>query len=69
MGQYVYDSRKTVCYGCKERYIGCHGACEKYIKEKEEMKKLINRYREETRPIGFSKESEYKFHANQFYRT
>ena len=26
----------NVCYDCWDRYIGCHGKCEKYIKEKEE---------------------------------
>lgn len=29
----------NVCYHCRDRYIGCHGECEKYIKEKEERDK------------------------------
>lgn len=27
------------CYKCEERYIGCHGNCTKYKKNKEELEK------------------------------
>lgn len=25
--------KKTVCYQCKERKMGCHASCERYIEE------------------------------------
>jgi hypothetical protein len=27
----------TVCKGCKDRFLGCHGVCERYLKQCEEQ--------------------------------
>ena len=37
-----YLGRKTVCTGCENRKVGCHGTCEAYLTEKEELKRERN---------------------------
>lgn len=69
MSQYGYDSRKTVCYKCEDREVGCHSICERYLEEKKRTKEQIEKYVKETKPIGFSCKTAYKFFANQFYRS
>lgn len=41
--------RITVCKDCvaPERHIGCHGTCEKYLKEKDEDRKKMAKWRME----------------------
>ena len=34
-----YLGRKTVCCGCPDRYVGCHGSCEKYQEERDKLKR------------------------------
>ena len=35
------QSRVTCCKDCKERNIGCHGACERYLAQKELHKEAV----------------------------
>lgn len=31
--------KNSVCKGCEDRHVGCHGKCERYIAETEEIRK------------------------------
>lgn len=62
-------NRKTVCFKCPDRELGCHDRCEKYIKDKKETKELIKKYNEDHRPMSFSDVTRYRVFAGQFYRT
>ena len=44
----------TSCYGCKNRYVGCHSTCAIYAKYKATLEK-----------IKLNKQIEYKFYHLQ----
>lgn len=37
--QSLNNRTKSACYGCEERYLGCHRECEKYKEFKNEIEK------------------------------
>lgn len=39
----------NACYGCTERFVGCHANCEKYIAWNEERQKTLAEARERNR--------------------
>ena len=39
------------CFGCNDRFVGCHSKCEKYQAEKAEWQKMMNAKAEEDKRI------------------
>lgn len=42
-----YQKRKSCCFQCEERTVGCHSTCEDYISEHTERKEQLAKIRNE----------------------
>lgn len=58
------DSKKIPCYGCSERFIGCHSYCEEYkawtAKNKEILQQKVEQRKKDDVIYGYIKDRSSK---------